>query len=223
MRVHNGTTVLHPAHAGGRLALTMRINTLLILVNVAVFLLAGTSDLVFAAFALWPLGTHVDPGTGLTVGFEPWQLVTSAFLHGSLLHLALNMIGLYSFGREVEYGLGSRRYLVLYFCAVLVAALVQLIVVSSTGGPAYATVGASGGVFGVLLAFGMMFPRRTVMLLIPPIPMPAWVAVTLFGVIELANGVFGTLNGIAHFAHLGGMLGVWLLLRRWLRQGRPGD
>jgi membrane associated rhomboid family serine protease len=175
----------------------------LVAANVALFLLAGTSAQAFAGFALWPVGAFTDPATGLTVGFEPWQLFTSAFLHGSALHLGLNMLGLWMFGRVVEAALGTRRFARLYLSAVLAAALVQLLV------------GASGGVFGVLLAFGTLFPRRTVMLLIPPVPMPAWVAVTLFAALELFNGVVGTLHGVAHFAHLGGMLGAWLLLRRW--------
>lgn len=196
----------------------MRVNTLLIIANVAAyFLLAPLGGVAFGAFALWPLGEYYIPEMGGTVGFEVWQLVTSAFLHGSTLHLLLNMIGLMSFGGEIERVLGPRRYLILYFTAVIVAALVQLIVVSTTPGPIYPTVGASGGVFGVLLAFGMMFPRRMVMLLFPPIPMPAWLLVTLFGALELFNGVVGTQSGIAHFAHLGGMLGAWVLLRRWRR------
>lgn len=196
----------------------MRVNTLLIIANVAIyFLMAPTADVVFATFALWPLGSYYAPELRGTVGFEVWQLVTSAFLHGSLMHLALNMFGLYSFGGEIERVLGPRRYLALYFAAVVVAALVQLVVASTASGPPYPTVGASGGVFGVLLAFGMMFPRRTVMLLIPPVPMPAWLLVTLFGAVELFNGVIGTQAGIAHFAHLGGMLGAWLLLRMWRR------
>jgi membrane associated rhomboid family serine protease len=73
-------------------------------------------------------------------------------------------------------------------------------------------VGASGGVFGVLLAFGVLFPKRRVMLLFPPIPMPAWLLVTGYGIVELANGVLGTQQGIAHFAHLGGMLGAAAVL-----------
>jgi membrane associated rhomboid family serine protease len=74
-------------------------------------------------------------------------------------------------------------------------------------------------VFGVLLAFGMLFPRRRVLLLFPPIPMPAWLLVTIYGGIELINGVFGTMQGVAHFAHLGGMLGAWLALKS--RAHRP--
>jgi membrane associated rhomboid family serine protease len=198
----------------------MRVNTLLVAANVAIFfLVAPFADQAFATLALWPLGHFHHPDLGVEVGFRPWQLVTSAFLHGSLAHLALNMIGLASFGGEIERVLGARRYLTLYFAAVVAGGLVQLAVVSAVPSqPPYATVGASGGVFGVLLAFGVLFPRRMVMLLFPPIPMPAWLLVTVYGAIELTNGVLGTQAGIAHFAHLGGMLGAWLALRRWRRR-----
>jgi membrane associated rhomboid family serine protease len=197
-------------------------NRALIAVNVACY---GLSMLLpertIAILALWPIGRYVSPELGMEVGFEPWQLVTFAFLHGSPLHLLLNMLGLLSFGGEIERSLGARRYLTLYFAAVLAAALVQLVVVSwEPGGPPHATVGASGGVFGVLLAFGVLFPRRMVLLVFPPIPMRAWLLVTLFGLVELASGVLGTQAGIAHFAHLGGMLGGWLALRQWLPRRR---
>ena len=84
--------------------------------------------------------------------------------------------------------------------------------------PVGPTVGASGGVFGILLAFGMYFPRRQVMLLFPPIPMRAWVMVIVYGVIELYFGITGTQQGVAHFAHLGGMLGGYLMIVK--RRGR---
>jgi membrane associated rhomboid family serine protease len=188
---------------------------LLILLNVAAFALqAMFGDVLITRFALWPLGRFEVPGIHGGVGFQVWQLVTSAFLHANLAHLALNMFALYMFGRDVELGLGPRRFFGLYAAAVLSASLVQLAVVTMTSGATpYPTVGASGGVFGVLLAFGVMFPRRTVVLLIPPIPMPAWLLVTLYALIELVSGVFGTAAGVAHFAHLGGMLGAWLVLR----------
>ena len=86
-------------------------------------------------------------------------------------------------------------------------------------GSPYPTLGASGGVFGLLLAFGMYFPHQRIMLIIPPIPMPAWVAVTAYGALELFLGVTGTQAGVAHFAHLGGMLGAFLMIQ-W-RRGKP--
>jgi membrane associated rhomboid family serine protease len=104
----------------------------------------------------------------------------------------------------------------------LSAGLVQLAVVSFGDGQPYPTLGASGGVFGVLLAFGKLFPRSIVTPLFPPIPMRAWVFVGLYALIELASGVFGTQQGVAHFAHLGGMLGAYVLLHRWQRFGALG-
>jgi len=189
---------------------------LLLIVNVIVFALQRISaDRLFTHFALWPLGSHLVPEIGW-VSFQPWQLVTSAFLHGNFAHIALNMFALYSFGTMVETAVGSRRFATLYFASVLTAGIVQLLVVTaSAGSGAVATVGASGGVFGVLLAFAWLFPHARVMLLIPPIPMKAWVLVTLFAIVELTSGVFGTLQGVAHFAHLGGMLGAGALLLYW--------
>jgi len=174
-------------------------------------------------FALWPWGEFHDGD--ITVGFKPWQLVTSGFLHGNLPHIALNMYALFSFGGDVERVMGSRAFAWLYGASVLTGSIVQLIVVSMhTSDGIVPTLGASGGVFGVLLAFGMLFPRRRVMLLIPPIPMPAWVLVAGYGAIELMQGVFGTQQGVAHFAHLGGMLGAFIVLftmgRETLRRAR---
>jgi membrane associated rhomboid family serine protease len=94
----------------------------------------------------------------------------------------------------------------------------QLVVSGVAGANPYPTVGASGGVFGLLLAFGVLFPSRMIVLIFPPIPMPAWLFVTVYGALELYLGVTGTSQGVAHFAHLGGMLGGWLMLRRWRRQ-----
>src|SRR6185436_18433292 len=150
----------------------------LILANVVVFGLQQLyDDELTDLFGLWPLGEFLIP-PGVRVGFEPWQLLTSAFLHASPMHILLNMFALWMFGREVEHTLGSRRYAVLYFAAILSAALVQLLVVSATmGQQIHPTIGASGGVFGILLAFAWLYPRRMVVLLFPPIPMPAWLFV----------------------------------------------
>lgn len=197
-----------------------RVTTLLIIANITVFVLEGFfSHALVTSFALWPLGSHYVPELNATVSFQWWQLVTSAFLHANLPHIALNMYALYLFGHDVERTLGARYYLALYFAAVLAASLVQLEVVTAASG-IYPTLGASGGVFGVLLAFGMLFPHRRLMLLFPPIPMPAWLFVTLYGFIELTFGVLGTEAGVAHFAHLGGMLGGYAVLRLWRRKQR---
>jgi membrane associated rhomboid family serine protease len=193
----------------------------LLLANAAVFTLQlFVGEWLVAHFALWPLGRHDLPEFHMTVAFQPWQLITSSFLHGNLTHLLLNMFALFMFGRDLEAILGRRKYAALYFGAVLSASLVQLAVVSFLRpGPPTATLGASGGVFGLLLAFGMLFPRRTVTLLFPPIPMPAWLFVSLYGLLELTNGIFRTESGVAHFAHLGGMLGAFVLLRLWRTRG----
>jgi len=188
----------------------------LLLANVAVFVLQQlASDGLFTHFALWPLGQHFVPYFG-AVGFEPWQLLTSAFLHGGIAHIALNMFALYSFGGMVERAVGSNRFLVLYFASVITAGIVQLLVVTATADQgAVPTVGASGGVFGVLLAFAFLYPHARVMLIFPPIPMKAWLLVTGYAVIELTSGVFGTAQGVAHFAHLGGMVGAAAVIAWW--------
>ncbi len=189
----------------------------LLLINGIVFLLQQVmGDPLVIWFGLWPFGGSSFSGAP---GFLPWQIVTYSFLHGSLLHLFFNMFALYMFGSDIERVFGQRRYLAYYFTCVITAAVAQLLVATFSGGPAYPTIGASGGVFGVLLAFGMYFPRRTVMLIIPPVPMPAWLFVTLYGVLELYLGITGTQAGVAHFAHLGGMVGGYLMIRHW--RGRP--
>ena len=182
----------------------------LIGLNVIVFALqAFIGDSLIEALALWPFGPE----------FGPWQIVTYAFLHGGLMHLLFNMFGLYMFGSDIESVWGQRRYLTYYLVCVITAAIAQLVVTWLTGS-FYPTVGASGGVFGLLLAFGMMFPRRVVVLLIPPVPMPAWLFVTLYGVIELYLGITGSASGVAHFAHLGGMVGGYLMIQYWRSRTR---
>ena len=198
----------------------MPITRALIVINIAIFALQAVYDnALVSIFALWPVGRFYVRDLHTVVGFQPWQLVSYAFLHANLAHIGLNMLALYMFGRDVERTLGAKHYLRLYFAAVVSAVFVHLAITTATTHTAiYPTIGASGGIFGVLLAFGVLYPRRIVMLLFPPIPMPAWLIVVVFGVIELANGVLGTEAGVAHFAHLGGMLGAYLELRHWGRR-----
>jgi len=171
-----------------------------------------TGNMPVLWLALWPIGTSGGPA------FWPWQLVTYSFLHGGIAHLFFNMFALFMFGGDLERLFGTRWYLSLYFVSVVAAAVTQLGVAAWTGGPAYPTIGASGGVFGLLLTFGMYFPNRRVMLIFPPIPMPAWLFVTLYGALELYLGLTGAFTGVAHFAHLGGMAGAYLMIRQ--RRGR---
>jgi membrane associated rhomboid family serine protease len=177
----------------------------IILANVLIFLLEPTfgSDLA-SVFALWPLGQQ----------FQLWQILTYAFLHGNLMHISFNMLAVYMFGSEMERVWGGRRYLTYYLVCVVFAALAQLGVSSATG-TYYPTIGASGAVFGLLLAFSLYFPERKIMLIIPPIILPAKVFVVLYGTLELVLGVTGTQEGVAHFAHLGGMAGGFLLMLYW--------
>jgi membrane associated rhomboid family serine protease len=170
-------------------------------------------------FALWPQGflAALVPLDGAPQ-FQLWQLVTYGFLHGGILHLVLNMYALWLFGTRIEYLWGSKRFLTYYLLCVVGAALAQLVVSEislAQGGEVYPVLGASGGVFGILLAFGLTYPEARLMLLFPPIPIKAKWFVLIYGAIELAAGVTGTLEGVAHFAHLGGMLTGLFLFYRW--------
>ena len=186
----------------------------LLFANIAVFVLEMSGAMPLGEFALWP------PASGLESRFEVWQVVTYAFLHANLAHIFFNMLGLYMFGSEVERLFGSRFYAAYYFGCVVSAALCHLAVTAWMDVAPYPTVGASGGVYGLLLAFGVYFPHRRVLLLFPPIPLPARVFVIAFAALELAFGVTGTAAGVAHFAHLGGMLGGWLMIQ-YRRSGFP--
>lgn len=185
---------------------------------IAGYLLQGQSGIGFEyTYGLVPL--HDLP---YGPQFRPWQLVTYSFLHGSFMHLFFNMFALYMFGQAIEELLGTRRFVVYYFTCVVTAALTQLAVQEMLASPGL-TIGASGGVFGLLLAYGMSFPRQKLMLIFPPIPMPAWLFVTLYGLLELYLGLSGRNSNVAHFAHLGGMAGGIVLLLYWRaqRRGRP--
>jgi membrane associated rhomboid family serine protease len=177
-------------------------------------------EVAMLPFRLWPAGDYalgMHQGQMITAGFLPWQLFTYGFMHGGETHLLFNLLALWMFGSDVERLLGSPRYLLYVLTCIVGAGLIQLLVatMAAQGSEPYSTVGASGGVFGVLLAFGMAFPNRQVMLLIPPIPMKARTLVVVYGVVELVLGVTGTRTGIAHFAHLGGMLFGFLMLQYW--------
>ena len=195
----------------------------LLIANCAVFVLQLLLGPALNSLMLWPwLPPELAPYA--PHGFMPWQLLTHGFMHSpsNIAHLLFNMLALLMFGAQLEYTWGQRRFLTYFLVCVVGAGLCQLLVVSWSvrgGGGYYPTVGASGGVFGLLLAYGMLFPNQRVMLLIPPVPMKARTLVIVYGVIELFLGITGTQSGVAHFAHLGGMLFGWLLIRHW--RGQP--
>jgi membrane associated rhomboid family serine protease len=196
------------------------VNTALIVANLVVYglqFLLGRS--IENLFALQPIGDFY-----MHAPFRIWQLVTYGFLHSpyTIAHIFFNLFALYMFGGEIERLFGSRRYAIYYFLCVIGAALMHLLVVHVAELPPAPMVGASGGVFGLLLAFGMAWPRRKLMLLFPPIPMPAWLFVTLYGALELYLGITQTAQGVAHFAHLGGMATGFVLIRYWRQRARRG-
>lgn len=189
----------------------------LLISNTAIYLLISFFEMfrygdfqllnaITSLFALYPL--HTDyPGMPT---FEIWQLFTYMFMHAGFMHLLFNMFALWMFGMELENTWGSKKFFLYYLFCGLGAGLSNLIIgpLFNQGGP---TVGASGAVYGILLAFGMLFPNRPIFLYFF-IPIRAKYFVMIFMAIELYAGITGTRDGIAHFAHLGGAAFGFLLL-----------
>lgn len=177
----------------------------LLIINVLAFVALNTPIIgqpLFQYGALWPIGSGY---------FDIWQLVSYMFLHASLGHIFFNLFALWMFGQSIENFWGTRRFTIYYFLTGIGAALLHMMI----GGGGAPTLGASGAVYGILLAFGMMFPERRIMLLFPPIPIKAKYFVAIFGVIELVSGISRANSGVAHFAHLGGMLVGFILIKYW--------
>ena len=196
----------------------------LLIANIAIFVVQymlhdSTTYAVTRYFGLWPLGPDhilgVGPNGPVYVGFRIWQLVTSGFLHGGFLHIGLNMYALFLFGGPIENTFGTRNFVIYYFVCMIVASLAQLAMMHFFIHEFVVTIGASGAIFGLLLAFGMLYPHERLILVFPPIDLPAWAFVTGYGALELIQGVLGTEAGVAHFAHLGGMLGGFLMIQYW--------
>jgi len=161
-------------------------------------------------FALWPIGSEGPAGGG----FLPWQLLTYAALHGDLLHLFFNAFMVWMLGALLEAQWGTRRYLEFAVACIVTAGLVHLGFTLLGLFPAAPTLGISGLVYGLLLAYGLMYPEQRLMLLIPPVPIKAKYLVVILAGLALFLGLAAP-GGVAHFAHLGGMLGAWLIMRYW--------
>ncbi|MCG8374094.1 MAG: rhomboid family intramembrane serine protease [Balneolales bacterium] len=162
----------------------------------------GLGEIVAQNFALWSIGTGL---------FYPWQLVTYMFLHADLSHILFNLIALWIFGQAIENLWGTKRFIIYYLLTGIGAAIIHMVM----GGYFTYTIGASGAVFGILLAFGMMFPDRYIVLLIPPIPIKAKYFVGMYGAFELLSGLTRADSGVAHFAHLGGLVVGYILIKVW--------
>ena len=175
-------------------------------------------QMVWGNFALFPVESPF---------FKLWQPLTYMFLHGDFSHMFFNMFALWMFGRTLEIEMGSKRFFIYYIVCGVGAAILQLLVSQidlmsltpySQAWKDYVympTMGASGAVYGLLLAFGMLYPNATIYLLIPPIPLKAKWFVVIYGLLELGLIFLMPGDGIAHFAHLGGMLWGWMLLMWW--------
>ena len=228
-------------YQNGRVQMTL--TTHLIFINSLMLLATTICEMNGIDLSRW-LGLHY-------VGSERyafWQPVTYMFMHGGFMHLFFNMWSLFMFGQRLEADWGKQRFLVYYLVTGLGAAVMQQAawrygIVATWMGQlhmshaelmAYSmqgmrivdgliTVGASGSVFGILLAYGMMYPNDRVMLLIPPIPLKVKWLVVGYGLFELWAGVSSKGDNIAHFAHLGGMLFGWLLILYWRRPRRRDE
>ena len=184
----------------------------LLIINIIVFL--GTEligEPMYRLFALFPIGSPL---------FRWWQFVTHMFMHGNFAHIFFNMWSLIVFGPLLERLWGSKKFLIFYFVCGLGAALCHELVQMTQPLANIPTVGASGAIYGLLLGFGMLYPNYVLTLVFPPVSLKAKWFVVIFAAIELVTGILGTSDGVAHFAHLGGMLFGLILILIWKKQGK---
>lgn len=207
----------------------------LIIINIIFFVATLVNeDFMVTTFALfYPKSTY----------FHSWQILTHMFMHGGFWHILFNMYTLWMFGSVLERMIGERKFLIFYFACGLGAVALHTGVEylqaqsfmaamadgSTSAAQSYAQLkmtpclGASGAIYGVIIGYAMLFPESRLTLLFPPVTLSAKWMVIIFAAIELLTGVTGTAVGVAHFAHLGGMLFGWLLIRYWRRKGNLFD
>jgi membrane associated rhomboid family serine protease len=182
----------------------------IIIINVVVFLLqnlAAGLD-VTAYISLWPIHSP---------GFQPYQFFTYMFAHGNFMHIFFNMLALASFAPILEHYWGDKRFLIFYVATGIGAGVIYAFVNYFFPGDGGLMLGASGALYGVFMAFGMVFPNLEIMLLFPPIPLKAKYMVFVMGFITWALDRSGT---VAHLAHFGGALIAFIIIRVWRSQGQ---
>lgn len=176
----------------------------LIIANIVVFFLEQTVPGVVNSLALVPRFVYL----------QPWTIVTYMFVHANFTHILFNMLALYFFGPRVEERIGSLRFIMLYAISGISGAILSTVLA-----PNAAVIGASGAVFGVMLAFAMFWPHAQIYIM-AILPIEAWLAVFLMAALALWSGLHGSRTGVADFAHLGGFAGGWLYLKYLdMRQG----
>jgi len=195
----------------------------LLIANVVVFLFQSfLGEAITLPFLQWPLDFTGAASDYARYAFMPWQPLTSGFMHAGLTHLLFNMLALWMFGSPLEATWGEKRFTTYYFVCLIGANLCQLLVSSwmlASGGPAVPSLGASGAVFGLLLGYGMLFPNQRMIVFPIPMEIRARTLVIIYGALTLLFGITGMQSGVAHFAHLGGMIFGWLMIRYW--RGQP--
>lgn len=147
--------------------------------------------------------------------FQPFQIITSMFMHGNTMHIMFNMMSLYFLGPMVEQVMGPKKFLIFYITCGLAANFAHLAMAYFQVIPPHPVVGASGAIMGVFAAFAYYFPNIKLMLLFPPIPVKAKYLVVGLMIFDLVSGVSGISTGIAHFAHLGGVVAGFILMIYW--------
>ena len=204
----------------------------LLLLNIVMYLITMlTGNFMYENFALFYFKSPF---------FKPFQLVTHMFMHGGFTHILFNMYTLFIFGSVLERVWGGQKFLLYYFVTGIGAALLHLgvmylqlqgYIADVNAGNIYAqaniqallttpTVGASGAIYGLLLAYGMLFPNNIMQLIIPPVALKAKWFVLIFGALELLLGLSGRGGNVAHFAHLGGMIFGFFLILYWKKNNR---
>jgi len=210
---------------GGFLSAIPTVTKNLLIINILMFI----ATLVNEEFMIGTFGLFYPSSPY----FRWWQVITHMFMHGGFWHIFFNMYTLLMFGMILEQTIGSKKFLLFYFVTGLGAVALhmgveylQMQTLLSSGNSSAVqrllltpTVGASGAIYGVLIGYAMLYPETTLTLIFPPIPLKAKWWVLIFAAIELFTGITGTLDGVAHFAHLGGMLFGWLLILYWKRKG----
>ena len=180
---------------------------IILAINVIAYMLTTQfQGYMYGHFGLWPLAGESQN----VLSFKPWQLITYGFMHGSQAHLFFNMFGVWMFGSQLERLWGGRPFTFYYLVCIVGAGLIQLAIAGSSF-----TVGASGGLFGLLLGYALMYPNNKVFLIFFPVPIKAKHFVVIYGAIELYMGFTRPGSTIAHFAHLGGMFFGLAIIQYW--------